>query len=60
MVDSDALAYVTAAAPLVGLSLSPERLADVAAVFAQVRRFAAPALDFAVPADTEATPAFQP
>ncbi len=53
MADSDSLAYVTAAAPLVGLSLSPERLGEVAAVFAQVQRFAAPCLACDVPHDAE-------
>jgi hypothetical protein len=60
MDDSDALAYVAAAAPLVGLNLSPARLAEVAAAFAQVQRFATPCLACQVPADAEPTPALQP
>ena len=60
MPDSDPLAYVTAAAPLVGLHLSPARLAEVAAAFALVQRFAAPALEYDLPAEAEPAPVFRP
>jgi hypothetical protein len=56
----DPLAYVKATAPLIGLSLTPERVAELAAAFALVRRVATPALDFELPADAEAAPIFTP
>lgn len=56
----DALAYVTAAAPALGLQFPPERLAEIAAAFALVARVAAPALALAVAADVEPAPVFTP
>ncbi len=60
MADSDPLAYVTAAAPLLGLHLCPKRLAELAAAFAQVQRFAAPALLFEPPPETPPAAVFVP
>ncbi len=54
----DPLAYVTAAAPAVGLQLPPERLKAVAEAFALVARLGAPALAFPVPAETQPAPVF--
>jgi hypothetical protein len=54
----DPLAYVTAAAPTVGLQLSPERLATLAEAFALVVRVGAPALNMDVPDDAEPAPVF--
>ena len=54
----DPLAYVTAAAPTVGLQLPPERIKAVADAFALVARLGAPALDFPVPAEAEPAPVF--
>ncbi len=56
----DALRYATAAAPLVGLRLAPERLEQVAVAFALVTRIAAPALSYPLPAETEPAPVFVP
>ena len=42
----DAVAYVTAAAPAIGLALRPDRIEQVAAAFALVVRIGAPALPF--------------
>jgi len=55
----DSLDYVRAAAPLVGLTLSPERLASVAEAFALVIRMAQPALEVELPADTQPAPVFR-
>ena len=54
----DALAYVTAACPAMGLSLPPDRLAELAEAFALVVRVGAPALSLDVPADVEPAPIF--
>jgi hypothetical protein len=56
----DPIAYVTAVAPAMGLSLTPDRTRELAAAFALVVRVAAPALDFVLPADAEAAPIFTP
>ncbi len=56
----DPLAYVTALAPALGLTLDPERAAAVAAAFALVRRIAAPALERELPDEVEAAPVFTP
>lgn len=56
----DPLAYVTALAPALGLTLDPARLAAVATAFALVRRIAAPALDHDLPDDVEQAPVFTP
>ncbi len=55
----DPLGYVTAAAPLIGLKLSQDRLKEVAEAFALVIRMAKPALDAVVPADAEPAPVFR-
>ena len=54
----DPLAFVTAAAPAVGLHLSAERLSILAEAFALVVRVGAPALTMDVPDDTEPAPVF--
>jgi hypothetical protein len=54
----DTRAYVAAAAPLIGLHLSDERLDQVAEAFALVIRIAKPALDAAVPDDSQPAPVF--
>lgn len=54
----DVLAYVTAACPAVGLSLPPERLAEVAESFTLVVRVGLPALTFQVSAAAEPAPVF--
>lgn len=54
----DALAFVTAAAPTVGMHLSPERLVLLAEAFALVVRVGAPALTMQVPDDAEPAPVF--
>jgi hypothetical protein len=54
----DPLAYVTAVAPAVGLSLPPARLAELAEAFALVVRVGSPALSLAVPAEAEPAPVF--
>jgi hypothetical protein len=56
----DAVAYVTAAAPLIGLALTPERIEQVAAAFALVVRIGAPALAYTLPPEAEPAPAFTP
>jgi hypothetical protein len=56
----DALAYVTAACPAVGLDLPPERLAELAAAFSLVVRVGGPALNFEVDAAAEPAPVFVP
>ena len=56
----DALAYVTATAPALGLQFPPERLAEIAAAFALVTRGATPALALVVDADIEPAPVFTP
>ena len=56
----DALAYVTATAPAVGLTLPPERLAELAEAFSLVMRVGAPALNFVVDAAAEPAPVFTP
>lgn len=56
----DALAYVTAACPAVGLDLPPARLAELAEAFALVVRVATPALNFAVDDHAEPAPVFVP
>jgi len=55
----DPLAYVTAAAPLIGLNLSEDRLKEVAEAFALVIRMAKPALDAPVTLDAEPAPVFR-
>jgi len=63
MIDADnfdARAYVAAAAPLVGLAFTPERVEQVAAAFALVVRIGAPALARGVPAEVEPAPVFTP
>jgi hypothetical protein len=55
----DPLQYVTAAAPLIGLQLSEERLKQVAEAFALVIRMAKPALDAPVSGDAEPAPVFR-
>ena len=56
----DAVAYVTAAAPLMGLALTPDRVEQVAAAFALVLRIGAPALAFTLPPEAEPAPVFTP
>ncbi len=56
----DPAAYVAAAAPAIGLSLTPERAAEIAAAFALVVRIATPALCLALPAHIEPAPVFAP
>lgn len=56
----DALAYVTAACPAVGLELPPERLAELAEAFSLVVRVGTPALGFQVDAAFEPAPVFVP
>jgi 1-carboxybiuret hydrolase subunit AtzG-like protein len=56
----DARAYVAAAAPLVGLALTPERIEQVAAALALIVRIGAPALAVNVPAEVEPAPVFTP
>lgn len=63
MIDPDAFdpaAHVAAVAPAVGLRLSPERQARVAAALALVVRVAAPALAFPVPESAEPAAMFRP
>jgi glycine cleavage system regulatory protein len=54
----DPLAYVTAAAPAVGLRLTEAHLAELAEAFALVVRIGGPAFAMAVPADVEPAPVF--
>ncbi len=54
----DALAFVTATSPAMGLHLSPERLATLAEALSLVVRVGAPALTMAVPDDAEPAPVF--
>ena len=56
----DALAFVTAASPAVGITLSAARIAEVAEAFALVVRVAAPALSFNLAVDDEPAPVFLP
>jgi len=56
----DALAYVTAACPAVGLELPPARLEELAAAFTLVMRVGMPALMFEVDAAAEPAPVFVP
>jgi hypothetical protein len=56
----DALAYVTAACPAVGLELPPERLQELAAAFTLVLRVGTPALTFDVDPLAEPAPVFTP
>ena len=56
----DALAYVTAACPAVGLDVPPERLAELAEAFSLVVRVGMPALLFEVAAHVEPAPVFVP
>lgn len=63
MIDTDKFdpaAHVAAVAPAVGIALTPERLAEVAAAFALVVRIAGPALAMAVPEEAEPAPVFAP
>ena len=63
MIDPEAFdpaAHVAAVAPAVGLRLSPERQARVAAALALVVRVAAPALAFPVPECAEPAARFRP
>ncbi len=55
----DPLQYVTAAAPLIGLTLSEKRLQQVAEAFALVIRMAKPALDAPVAGNSEPAPVFR-
>lgn len=54
----DALAYVTAVAPSVGLNLPAARLAELAEAFTLVMAVGAPALAMDVLADAEPAPVF--
>ena len=56
----DAVRYVTEAAPLVGLQLTPERVGEIAAAFALVVRIGAPALAYKLPREAEPAPVFAP
>lgn len=56
----DPATFVAAVAPAVGLALSPERQARVAAALALVVRVAAPALVFPVPESAEPAAKFRP
>ena len=56
----DPAAYVAAVAPAVGLKLSPERQARVAAALALVVRVGAPALMRPVPESAEPAAMFRP
>jgi hypothetical protein len=56
----DALAYVTAACPAVGLNLPPERLAELAEAFSLVLKVGMPALQAEVAAHAEPAPVFVP
>ncbi len=56
----DALAYVTAACPAVGLNLPQARLAELAEAFALVIRVATPALNFAIDDHAVPAPVFEP
>jgi Protein of unknown function (DUF4089) len=56
----DPLAYVTAVAPALGIALTPDRVRDLAAAFALVRRIGAPALEYELPEHTELAPVFTP
>ncbi len=53
-------AHVAAAAPLVGLRLSPQRQAQVAEALALVARLAAPALAVPLAPEDEPAPVFRP
>lgn len=54
----DALAYVTATCPAVGLDFPPARLAELAEAFALVMRVGAPALAMTVEPHVEPAPVF--
>jgi hypothetical protein len=56
----DPVAYVTAAAPAMGLSFTPERVQIVAEALALVVRIGAPALSYKLPPDSEPAPVFIP
>ena len=56
----DSQAYVAAVAPMLGLTLTPERAAAVADALALVVRVAAPALEYALPQHEEPAPVFVP
>lgn len=56
----DAVRYLEETAPLAGLALTPEEVEKVAAAFALVVRFGAPALACELPADAEPAPVFRP
>lgn len=56
----DPAAHVAAVAPAVGLALSPERQARVAAALALVVKVAAPALAYPVPESAEPAAKFRP
>lgn len=55
----DADAYVRATLPALGLEMTPERIKAVTEAFMLVVRFAAPALERDVPAETEPAPVFR-
>ncbi len=54
----NALAYVTAVAPSVGIDLPPARLAELAEAFTLVMTVAAPALSMDVLPEAEPAPVF--
>jgi hypothetical protein len=56
----DPAAYVAAVAPLLGLTLTPEEQARIAAEFALVAAVARPALARALPATEQPAPVFCP
>jgi len=63
MIDPDSFdpfAYVSATAPLVGLTLDADQIKQVADAFALVIKVARPALDAEIPVDAEPAPVFHP
>jgi hypothetical protein len=56
----DADAYVRAMLPALGFELPPERIEAVTQAFMLMVRFASPALERDVPAETEPAPVYRP
>jgi hypothetical protein len=50
--------YVTEASAAIGLSIAPQDMPAVVAIFANLARVAAPLMEFPLPAEAEPSPVF--